>query len=251
MPPQACPLPCPSGSDGASSRLLQKEDETALLKALHPREIMLTIRTVQDRKIEFYVLPHSTVLSLKMKIASALNVDVEHQRLLFSGKMLEDDASLEYYDITHRNTLQLGMELFPLLTVMLTVTPGAISALPVGFTGFKPKAVRKRVEDSEVQIFVKNLNGKTMALMVSPYDTVESLLEKVEERTQIPPDQQRLLHAGKQLAPGKILADFDIQKESTIHLGKWSDATSQHIGRAVLRLRGGFMGPLSPCKFTS
>ena len=71
----------------------------------------------------------------------------------------------------------------------------------------------------EIQIFVRNLSGKTMALMVTAADTVESLQRKVFEKTDIPPDQQRLLYAGKQLAPGRILADYNIDKESTLHLG--------------------------------
>ena len=55
--------------------------------------------------------------------------------------------------------------------------------------------------------------------MVSPSETVESLYAKVEERTGIPPSEQRLLYGGKQLQAGKVLADYDIQKLSTLHLG--------------------------------
>lgn len=58
-----------------------------------------------------------------------------------------------------------------------------------------------------------------MTLMVTPADTVESLWEKVEAKTGIPPSQQRLLYEGKQLASDGILADYRIQKESTLHLG--------------------------------
>jgi hypothetical protein len=68
-------------------------------------------------------------------------------------------------------------------------------------------------------VFVKNLNGKTMALMVSREESVEDLMAKIEERTHIPPSEQRILHAGKQLQVGKILGDYDIQKESNLHLG--------------------------------
>lgn len=65
-----------------------------------------------------------------------------------------------------------------------------------------------------------------MALMVSPSDTVESLQAKILERTSIPPSEQRLLYAGKQLAPGKLLSDYNIQRESTLHLGSSSRAMS-------------------------
>ena len=75
------------------------------------------------------------------------------------------------------------------------------------------------------QIFVKTLTGNTITIKVQPNNSIEFIKFLINLEEGIPDDQQRLIFAGRQLEDNKTLADYNIQKVSTLHL--------------ILRLRGG------------
>ena len=141
-----------------------------------------------QRHIILNVEQTDRILYLKAKIEEIKGIPFREQQLTYRGQCLHNDNTLQYYSIQEDTVLRLNIPL------------------------------------SSIRVLIKTLTGRQFAVNINPDSYIEDLKNEICDIDGTPPDQQRLIFAGRQLEDGNKLSEYSISEDSLIHL--------------VLRLRG-------------
>jgi ubiquitin C-terminal hydrolase/ubiquitin len=157
------------------------------------------VKILQGSTLALEVVATDTIASLKEKIKEKEGTECDQQRLIFSGKQLEDSSLLSELDITEGSQLHM---------------------------------VRK-IRQGSLSIIIKMLNGKQIPLDIEPSDTILQVKNKLNIKEGLATDQQRLIYGGKQLDDILTISSYNIAAGQTVHLVMKGRSTADGVGSSL------------------
>mmetsp|Transcript_778 Transcript_778/g.1507 ORF Transcript_778/g.1507 Transcript_778/m.1507 type:complete len:151 (-) Transcript_778:30-482(-) len=145
--------------------------------------MLIFVKTLTGRTVSCEVEMEASVHSLKELLQLKEGIPAQHQRLIYGYRQLSDESTMEACKIEEDSTLQL------------------VLSLKGGF-----------------QVFVRTLTGKSFVVDGDTNDSIADFKARIQDLEGIPPDQQNLIYLGRALEDIRTLGDYNIQKESTVHL---------------------------------
>ncbi|KAA6379107.1 MAG: putative Ubiquitin [Streblomastix strix] len=153
----------------------------------------LTIRDPMGRMIPVNVNgPDESIEFVKLRIFQQENIQPFVQNLVYQSQVLDDNRSLQSYQIGEGGIVNLVVK--------------------------QKENTSNQQEQRQFEIFVKTLTGKTLTLQVRQTDTVLQVKQKIQELERVPPCQQRLVFARREMEDDQSLQDYNVQRDATMHL---------------------------------